>query len=432
MTDDDSYEPALNSTTTEEASVESAPVVKRSVSAAAEAEAGAAAVDDGGPIAESGPRMPRQRSDSNRAMFRELVAKVQSGEVETEGDLEPMVHTPRTAPPPAAAAPAAPVHSAEVTPPAAAAAAPVAPPPGLPPLPAMPLAAPQAAAPAPQVDPRIAEREAALTAREAAIAAREKQLPDRAALAERPAEVIVSMLRDAWGISEDDAEGLRTSVADLVTELSMRHLGVSLPDEVKSPLESRKALRSVKAYKATLERDRQTLAEQRAAAEKQAAEARAAAEREQQDGAYLNRIAELIAPAKEQHRFLHDSEVTGGLSAQQIVYEVLKEQQRLGHKPDLASATEYANNFYREKFESAAKLVARYQPLLTPATPAPAAKATPSPSGAPGPAPTPQPKTPTPEDWDPSDLPMDRQQRRQQSLARIVAARKAAAGSTRT
>lgn len=412
----DEYEPAIDGTATAEAGAESEPVVKRSVSAAAEAQARAETPVQEDDTPAVGPRMPRQRSDRNRAMFREIVNKVRAGEVETDGDLEPMVHVakPAPVPAPAAAAPA---------PAPAPASAPVPIPPGLPPLPDMPLPGappPPVAAPAPP-DPRIAEREAALTAREAALAAREKQAFDRTALAERPAEVIETLLRDAWGIDAADTEGFRTSVADLVTELSIRHLGVQLPDEVKSPLESRRALRSVKAYKTQLERDRAAVDEQRKAAEKQAAEARVAAERQQADAAYQARIAELIAPAKDQHRYLHDPDITDGLSAQQVVYEVLKEQQRLGHKPDLATAVEYANNFYKDKFERAAKMVSRYSPA-----PAPAASVKP-PSGAPSPAPATPPKPqPTPEEWDPSDLPMDRQQRRQASLAKIIAARKAA------
>jgi hypothetical protein len=446
--DDGDFEPALDSTTTAESSTESEPVVKRAaVEAAAvptEKKIGAPpddAVDDPG----LGPRSPRVRSDKNRAMFQALVKQVQAGEVDTGGDLEPM-HT--TASPPAAAVPAVAVPPPTVTPaapsppPAAAAAAPLAPvaiPPGLPPLPLVPLPA----TPAPPPDPRHAEREAAIAAREAALVERERLLPDRTALAERPGETLMAWVRSTYDIAADDHEGMKTALKDLVTDLSERGLDVKLPDEVKAAMESRKALRGVKAYKRGLDDRERLLNEQRAAQDKAAAEARELAEQKQRDAAYVNRIGELIAPAKEQHRFLHDPEVTGGLSASTIVYEVVKEQQRIAESwqkehpgyqlpaelaPDLAKATEYANSYYKTQAEELARKAAHLQSLLAPATPAPAAapaKAATSPGGAPGPAPT-TPTTPAPVEWDPSDLPMDRQQRRQASLARLVAARKAA------
>lgn len=430
--DDNGYEPALDSTTTEEASVEAEPVVKRdSPAAAAQAAAklGTPPGEDDVTGPEVGPRAPRVWNAKSRAMFRDVVKQVQAGEVDTAGDLEPMVHTPPpAAPPPAAAARSVPAQGTPAS--AATAAAPaelVTPPPGLPPLPDLPLPAlPQAPA-AP--DPKHAEREAAIAAREAALAEREKIWPDRTAVAERPGATFVNWLKEAHGIT-DDAE-MKTVLADFVTELSEIGLGVKLPDEVKAAMEGRKALRTVKVYTANLTREQQKLAADRAAAEKQAAEARAAEEVKQRDAAYVNRIAELIAPAAAQHKFLHDPEVTGGLAPQVIVYEVLKEQQRLGQKPDLATATEYANNYYKAQAEAAAKKAAHFQSLLAPAAPAPAAapaKAATSPGGAPGPAPT-TPAAPAPVEWDPADLPMDRQQRRAHSLALLRARQKAANGA---
>jgi hypothetical protein len=429
--DDEGYEPALDSAPPQEASVEAEPVVKRaSPAAAAQAEAklGEPPGEDDIGAVEVGPRAPRVWNAKSRAMFRDVVKQVQAGEVSTEGDLEPMVHAPvAPASPPAAVAPVASPAPPQAPPAAASAASPVTPPPGLPPLPDLPLPALPQASPAP--DPGHAEREAALAAREAAVAEREKIWPDRTAVAERPAATFVSWLRDAQGIT-DDAE-MKTVLTDFVTELSEIGLGVKLPDEVKAAMEGRKALRTVKVYTANLTREQQKLAADRAAAEKQATEARAAEEAKQRDAAYVNRIAELIAPAAAQHKFLHDPEVTGGLAPQVIVYEVLKEQQRLGQKPDLGTATEYANNYYKAQAEAAAKKAAHFQSLLAPAAPAPAAapaKAATSPGGAPGPAPT-TPATPPAPEWDPADLPMDRQQRRAQSLALLRARQKQANGA---
>ena len=419
---DDGFEPVVTDDTTgAETGAESAPVVKR------EEKIGTPPGEDDTPGADVGPRAPRVWSAKSRAMFRDVVKQVQAGEVDTAGDLEPMVHEkPRPAAAPAAAAqspaPVAPLTAAAV----AASAEPVTPPPGLPALPDLPLPAlPQAAAP----DPKHAEREAAIAAREAALVEREKLMPDRTALAERPVDTFIGWMRDVHGIT-DDAE-LKTALTDFITEASERGLGVKLPDEVKAAMEGRKALRTVKIYTSNLTREQQKLAADKAAAEKQAADARAAAEAQQRDTAYVNRIAELIAPAAAQHKFLHDPEVTGGLSAQTIVYEVLKEQQRLGQKPDLATATEYANNYYQAQADAAAKKAAHFQSLLAPAAPAPAAapaKAATSPGGAPGPAPT-TPATPAPVEWDPADLPMDRQQRRAQSLALLRARQKQANGA---
>jgi len=429
---DDDYEPAVTDSTTDaESGAESAPVVRRG--AAPEEKIGTPPGEDDASGVEAGPRAPRVWSAKSRAMFRDVVKQVQAGEVSVDGDLEPMVHT---SPPAAAARPAAvaPAQAPPVAPPSPAAAAaapipaePVTPPPGMPDLPDLPL--PAVPTPAAAPDPKHAEREAAIAAREAALVEREKLMPDRMALAERPVEAFLNWMRDVHGIT-DDAE-MKTALTDFVTEASERGLGVKLPDEVKAAMESRKALRSVKAYKADLTREQQKLAADRAAAEKQASEAREATERQQRDAAYVNRIAELIAPAAAQHKFLHDPEVTGGLAPQVIVYEVLKEQKRLGHKPDLATATEYANNYYKAQAEAAAKKAAHFQSLLAPAAPAPAAapaKAATSPGGAPGPAPT-TPATPPVQEWDPADLPMDRQQRRAHSLALLRSRQKQANGA---
>ena len=371
------------------------------------------AVDDG-----TGPRAPRGRSAANRAMFAAIVAK---GGVGEEAELEPM----GTEPAPAAPAPA------PVAP--AVASAPAAPPPGLPELPALPLPAAPAPAAAVAPAPDLTAREAELAAREAALAERERLLPDRAALAERPADAVMDWFKSVHGIT--DPGELRVAIGDLITELSERGLEVKLPEEVKTGLESRKAVRSVKAYKASLEQREQKLSEAAKAQAKAAEEQRAKVEEQRAVDAYVANIAQLIAPAKEQHRFLHDPEVTGGMPAAAIVYEVLKAQRELGHKPDLAAAAEHANNYYKQRAIAEAKRAAHLQSLLAPAAPAPvAAPAAPakpatSPGAAPGPAAT-KPAPAKPADWDPSDLPMDRQQRRQASLKAITARVKAAQGTT--
>lgn len=418
---DDDYEAAIESpaATTADPADAGTPAAPDTAAPAKADTTADEAVDD----PSAGPRYQRVRSAASRAMFKAIVAQGGVGEAD---ELEPAI--PNKASPDAA--PAAPAHQPTAaalkpaSPPAASSpVTPVAPPPGLPALPSMPLAAIPTTATIAPPDPKHAEREAALAAREAAVVEREKLLPDRQALAERPAETVINWVLD--GIT-DPAER-KMALTDLVTELSERGLEVTLPPELKTAIESRKGLRSLKAYKATLDQREAKLKEQTEAQTKAQQAAAAAAAQEQQVTAYIANIDQLIAPAKEQHRFLHDLKVTGGAPAAAIVYAVLEEQQRLGQKPDLATATEYANNFYKSRAESAAKEAAYFASLFAPpapAAPAAAAKLATSPGGAPGPAPTkpavPAPATPV---LDPSDLPVTDRQERRHASRRAIAAR---------
>lgn len=414
---DDGYEPAVDSP--EPAAEVAAPA------AAAPVEKIGAVPDNAVDDPTLGPRAPRVWSGKSRAAFREVV---KAGGIGEETELEPMGTEPEletvvpavATPAVAAVAPVAPVAVA-----APVAIPPVAPPPGMPALPALPLSA-AVAAPAPAPDAKLVEREAAIAAREAALTERERLLPDRTAIAERPADAILGMLRAAHGIT-DDAE-LKIALTDLVTELSERGLGVTLPPEIKTQLESRKGLRALKAYKAQLDQREAKIGEQTKAQQAAAAEAVAKATQQKQVDAYVANIGQLIEPAKTQHPYLHDQDLTEGMSASAIVYEVLKAQQEVGQTPDLAKAAEHANEFYRKKFEAASKLVARYQP----AQPAPAAAVKPatSPGGATGPAPT-KPAPPAAKEpvWDPSDLPMDGRTRRRASLEKIISKVKARAST---
>lgn len=452
----DDYEPAIEPGSNDaEASVESAPVEHReSPAAAAEAAAkiGEAQPDDEAAGPQPGPKSPRVWSDKSRALFRNVVKQTAGKPV--GDDLEPMEHTPAApakappAPRPSSASPAGGTQPSPAPAPAASQpsqpAAPVAPPPGLPELPDLPLpASPEPAQPAAAApDPKHAEREAAIAAREAELAAREKLLPDRRALIENPGDALISWVKDTYGIT-DDGE-LKTAVADLITDLSVKGLKIGVPDEHITGMQSRKATRVVKVYTADIDKRERALSAKQAEQEKAAKEQAAKAEAAQQEAAYVARLGELIAPAAAQHKFLHDPEVTGGLNPAAVVYEVLKEQKRLGQKPDLATATKYADDYYRSQAEALSKRAAKIQSLLgtaapavapaqpaaKPAAPAPAASA--SPGGAPGPAPTPAAKPEPEREWDPSDLPMDRQQRRQQSLAAIVARNKARAAQPNT
>lgn len=467
MSDDlDGYKPAIEPTShNAEASVESQPSGK-GAAAAAEAEAHAEADGDapvekiGTPPGEEdpaapGPRAQRVWSGKSRALFKQLAAKGGVG-ADMPDDLQPMEHTPAA---PAPAAKPAPVAAApQPSDPAAAPApkpdakplvaaqptAPVTPPPGLPDLPDLPLpaeTASPAAAPAP--DPKHAEREQALAAREAALAEREKLLPDRRALIERPGEAVIAWLADTYGIT--DPGELKTAVADLITEMSAtpKGLGIGVPDEHMAGAASRRATRVVATYTREVDKRERQLKEREAEAEKKSAAERAKQTAAQQEAAYVAQIGERLGAVKDRLPFLHDAELTDAEPAR-VVYEVMKEQRKQANEwaeanpgkavprellPNLATATQFAEQFYRDKAEALTKRAARFQSLLAPAAPAaaqPAAKpaaptpaASASPGGAPGPAPTPaakpEPKQPT---RDPSDLP-DKRSARAATFAKL-------------
>lgn len=345
------------------------------------------------------PQVPTAEPASRakaRAMFRDLSAKVMKGElsIDTGSDLVPVEHdTPAAAPKPTPAAAPAPVPPTAS--PAAQAAAAIAPP-------AAPRAAPPIQ-PAHDVGKAEAEqrkllldmRQKDLEAREAALVEREKQLPSREKLLDQPVQTLASYIRDVYGIT-DDAE-LKDTITDLMTEMSEQYHGVKLPDEIKTRVDSRKALRSVKAYKAGLDRERaelQAKAEEQRKADNEAREKAEAAEHEKRA---VSQLTGLIDAQQAQYPYLvvQDNHAA-------IVWEVLKERHNRGLSTDWAEAAKYANDYYQSEHEKsqteAAKRAARLQTLLAPAATAAPAPAVASPGGAPGPAPTPRaPAAPAPQ-----------------------------------
>jgi hypothetical protein len=467
MSDDlDGYEPAIEPTSNNaEASVESAPSGKVA-SAAAAAEAAAQA--DGAPAEpkigtppgeddpaagpEPGPRRQRVWTGKSRALFQQLAAKGGVGAGSGADDLVPMEHAPAAtpAPAPAAAAPAtapAPTTEPSKQPVAAPtpAAAPVTPPPGLPDLPDLPLPADPAAAPAAAgPDPKHAEREAALAAREAALVEREKLLPDRRALVEKPADAMIAWLADTYGIT--DPTELKTAVADLITEMSAspKGLGIGVPGEHMAGAQSRRATRVVSTYSRDVDQRERALREREAKQAKDAEAERGKQTAAQQEAAYVSQIGERLTAAKDQFPFLHDADLTNGQKPERVVYEVMREQGKQARawadanpgkpvpsemKPSLATATAFAEKFYRSQAEAIAKVASRHQSRLAPATPpagqpakpaAPAPAAVASPGGAPGPAPTPAAKPDPTSTRDPSELP-DKRSSRAATLAKLRA-----------
>lgn len=432
----DEYQPALTMPAEPDPGETAAPEVQaqpepatRQTSAARTAEVEAREEIDDRP--EDTARGPRQVSSKVRAMFKDIAKRL--SESDAPGGPDDLVPMDASAPSTPAAAPAQP---AAATPAQPAATQPA----GSTALPQLKL--PNPAAAAPQPDPgRAAEeqkrllleqREKALEARAAEIEARLKTLPSREKLAESPGAALSVWLKEEFGV---DDSGMRDLVTDLMTELSETYLGTKLPDEVKAGMQGRKAVRSVQAYKASLDAKERALAEQRAAQEKAAREAEEKRTTELRDRELVTHIESLLAPHAQTFRFLADPKLTRGLSAGVIVHEVYKEQQKLFNEgkttqaPDLATAAKFADDYYKSQAEAAARDAAYFQSLLAPAAPAAPqpAKQQPSPGGVSGPAPTTQPRPaapqqPTTTETDASDLPFtDRQERRRQSLAKIKA-----------
>jgi len=442
MSDDlEGYEPAIEpASNNAEASVEASPAGKAATASDPASSADAAekiglppGQDDEAAGPQPGPKAPRVWSGKSRALFRQLAAKGGVG-ADMADDLQPMEHAPaptlRAADPAAmTASPAVPAAATQAQPDVADA-APVTPPPGFPELPDLPLQADPAPAASPPAspDPKLAEREQAIAAREAALAEREALLPDRRKLIDDPGGATIAWLKDTYGITDDN--DLKTAVADLITDLSVKGLKIGVPDEHVTGMNARRATRMVKVYATDVDKRERALKDREAAAEKKASEERTARETKQQELAYVQRVGEVIAPTAAQYRFLHDREITGGIEPAVIVYEVMKEQQKLGQKPDLASAVKYADDYYRAQAEAFAKRAARIQSLFTPAAAPPAKPAQPaapakpqqsaSPGGAPGPAPTPAAK-PELQPRDPSDAITDAKAARRATLAKIRA-----------
>jgi hypothetical protein len=202
-----------------------------------------------------------------------------------------------------------------------------------------------------------------LDAREAKLAAREKLIPDRAAFAERPGA--------ALGLGDKDDAELKEAISDLVTEASMEHLGVVLPDEVKTKMDARRALRTVKAVKQDVARQQEEMAAQREAnakADKEAAEQRDQGERERKA---ITLVRELVGGTKDSHPFIHAAGDLGIIEdPTAVVVELIRAQRARGEPADWQAAVRLANDHFKPKVEAAVKKSATLSALLKPAAPA--------------------------------------------------------------
>lgn len=147
---------------------------------------------------------------------------------------------------------------------------PVTPAPAVAPQSAPPAAPGATAAPAPSLDPGIAQarekldlRASELDQREQSLLAREASsdvLKHRDAYFERGAPALVDLIKQWTGLtSEDD---IRDEVADLITELSGSVLGVQVEPNIRAKIEAKRATKSVKAQMGRLsEREKAVNAE---------------------------------------------------------------------------------------------------------------------------------------------------------------------------
>lgn len=148
------------------------------------------------------------------------------------------------------------------------------------PVPAAPLAPtvaqPATVPPAPSLDPSVLELRERLTAKEAQLVERESALTAREAASDiekhrdayidRGAGAIVDLIK-SWN-GEMTPEDFQSEIADLITGLSSGVLGVQLPADVRAQMESRRAVKTVRAHTAKLsKREAEIEAKQRAATE---------------------------------------------------------------------------------------------------------------------------------------------------------------------
>lgn len=238
----------------------------------------------------AGPRQFRAMSEGTRKLFQEIADKHKAAEGEQleVDDLVPAVEhvvaTPEAAKPVAATPTAAPAPTEDL------------------------------AAKAIEHQRQVATdlREKGLADREAKLAAREKSLPDRMRFLSKPGETLRDMIKE-WTGAESDGD-LRDAITDAITELTTE-LGVPLDPSLKTAVETRKGLRSVKAHLADVNAREAKLVADRATADQ--------AQREQHA---LGALAYVLRENATKYPFLtaDDDPATGNMASHKIVWDVIK------------------------------------------------------------------------------------------------------------
>jgi len=318
-TDRDEYEPALD---VSDLSTESADTV---------------GMDEGAPVEVREVVRDRGVKETTRRLFAEAAKKLKPQLDAGEGaeELEPAISDDQ----PVAAA------AASATPPAASKAL-----------------SPDAAAATPALDPvskavdthASAQLELARKAFDDERAAFEKTRDEWAAkfdirekYADDPAGAIVTLIKEWTGAATDDE--LRDEVSDLVTMLSGSTLGASIPEHLKIRIDSKRALRQVKAYKAD-QAKREAEAAKRAEVEQRT--------RAEQDA--VRTLARELDAAKDKFPHLAAEDDPGA-----IVWEVIKTKYaREGVEPNWEDCAKLAEEHFKKKSDA---WIARRRHLLAPA-----------------------------------------------------------------
>jgi hypothetical protein len=243
-----------------------------------------------------------------------------------------------------------------------------------------PVAGAPAAAAAPALDPTAGRKALELDVREKAIADRETRIVEREKRAEtlasaadryveNPFQTIRDLIKEWTGAATDDE--MQEEMADLVTELSDKGLGLRASQEVRTRADAKRALRVAKSYKTAADKKTADL-------EKRQADERMATEQKQMESMAVDGIGKTLAlaenAAKYQHLMLEDDPGA-------IVWDVIKAQHaahvKAGNAPDAfvgdwPNAAELANNHFKAQHDKQRQKLSR---LPTPVTHVPADKA---------------------------------------------------------
>lgn len=250
---------------------------------------------------------------------------------------------------------------------------------------------PGSAAPAPKAEPAAAAPAAGPTPE--VIAAWETINTERAAVAKERAAIeaqrerfaalgrgkllgsgeemhgaLAAWLRDELGDGATDAD-VNEALADVVTELSLRMSGVTLPDSARVQAEQKRALREIKRHKRELER---VAAEQRSKAERD--------EQRRQRSTTADQLGKEITAANS-YAYLTaaDDSDRDGLSVGEFVLEVINRRYENDRtKLTWQEAAKLANDYFKQE---ATKHHARWSPLLAPPPAVSAAPAQGTPQG---------------------------------------------------
>jgi len=209
-------------------------------------------------------------------------------------------------------------------------------------------APPSAPPPAAALDPSIEQHRQRLDMRQADLDAREKAIADREKVAtssledyqsryyEDPEGTLVALIRRMTGAG--DTDDITEEVADLITGLSGAVLKVPLTPEVKNNLQSKRALKTVKAHKAQLSK----IDEAREAK-------RVAAQQEEERGRAVTTLSQLITKEEHAKQFPY---LAAEDNAGALIFDVIETQhKRDGTMLQWTEAAKRANDYLNQQWQ---------------------------------------------------------------------------------